>query len=240
MAILFRPLAGILTALAFTLVSIGPLSPATAASGYRYWGYYHADSGAGEWTLAKTGPSEYVPKDGSVEGWRFAISVGTKGREPRVAPGFADICAGTTAEKGEKRVAVVLDYGLADESPDGDTPPKPRGDCAVVADDASGTQVLQAVADVREEKGLTCGIDGYPSTECAAALKDVTVPAKDKPVDLALPRSATDKVAEPQASESRASESPVDEGSFPWGPVGAGALVLAIGAAAWFTVRQRA
>ena len=240
MALHSRLLAGFLAAAALMFACLGPVSPATAASGYRYWGYYHADAGASEWTLAKTGPSEYVPKDGSVEGWRFAISVGIKGREPRVTPGFADICAGTPAEDGKKRVAVVVDYGLADEAPDGDTPPEPRGDCAVVPKDASGTQVLQAVADLREEKGLVCGIDGYPATECAAALKDVSVPAKDKPVDLQLPRSASDEAPQDSKSRERASETPGDKDGFPWAPVGAVALVVAIGAGAWYTVRQRA
>ena len=206
---------------AVTALTCLAAGPAQAESGYRYWGYFHSEAGSSTWAFADKGPDETRPADGSVEGWRLAITVGTSGREPRAAPDFESICGETAAGDGEKRVAVVIDYGLADEAPDGESPPEPRGECAVVSAQASGTQVLQAVAGVRVEAGLTCGIDGYPAGECGPEIKNASVPAKDEPVTLQL--AATDPASE-----------------FPWAPVGVAIVVLGLGAAALLTVRRRA
>ena len=216
-----RPTLAIVLCAVVTAVSCLAAGPAQAESGYRYWGYFHSEAGSSSWTFADKGPDDTTPADGSVEGWRFAITVGTSGREPRAAADFDAICGDTALEEGEKRVAVVIDYGLADEAPDGETPPEPRGECAVVPEQASGTQVLASVADVRVKSGLTCGIDGYPASECGPEIKDATVPAKDEPVTLQLAGADT-------ASD------------FPWEPVGVGVVVLALAAAAWLTVRRRA
>jgi hypothetical protein len=218
-----RSITGLL-ALFIAVGLLGAPGSAWAVNGYRYWGYFHWDSGAKTWQFAKTGPDAYIPPDKSVEGWRFAVNVGNSGREPRAAGNFAAICGHTQAKAGQKRVAVVIDYGLAKEAPGGEHPPAPRGACAVVPKQATGVQVLQAVANVRTEKGFTCGIDGYPATECPTELKDVSVPADDKPVHLKLPRAAQ----------------PGDRSGFPWAPVAVVAIVAAIGAAAALAFRRRA
>ena len=220
MSPLRRHLATVLCAVV-TAMSCLAAGPAQAESGYRYWGYFHSEAGSNAWKFADKGPDDTTPADGSVEGWRFAITVGTSGREPRAAADFDAICGDAAADEGEKRVAVVIDYGVAAEAPDGETPPEPRGECAVVSAQASGTQVLQSVADVRVDAGLTCGIDGYPAGECGPEIKDASVPAKDEPVTLQL--ASADAAAE-----------------FPWAPVGVGIVVLALAAAAWLIVRRRA
>ena len=222
MAFLRRSLTALLTSL--LLAGVVPVAAASAYAdtGYRYWGYFHWAEADG-WQFATKGPADYTPEDGSVEGWRFALNVGKTAREPRTDGNFSSICADTAAEDGQKRVAVVIDYGLPEDAPEGDEPPAPRGACAVVPTDANGAQVLQAVADVRLEKGLTCGIDGYPAGECAAEVKNASVPEQDEPVELQLPGAEADA-----------------DGDFPWAPVGVAVLALAIGAAAALTQRRRA
>ena len=222
MALLRRSLTALLTALLFAGALPAALAPAYADTGYRYWGYFHWEAADG-WQFATTGPADYTPKDGSVEGWRFAVNVGKSARPPRTDGDFDAICAETPAQEGQKRVAVVIDYGLEEDAPKGEEPPAPRGECALVPTDATGAQVLQAVADVRIEEGLTCGIDGYPARECGPAVKGVSVPANDEQVQLQLPGRESG-----------------DDAGFPWAPVGIGVLGLGIGVAAVLTLRQRA
>ena len=222
MRLLRRSLTGLLALFLFAC-TLGAGAPAHAEDGYRYWGYFQWNAQAQEWRLAQTGAAEYVPKDGAVDGWRFAVNVGLEARPPRATGDFATICADTSSEAGEKRVAVVIDYGLPEDAPDGEEPPAARGACAVVPSDASSAQVLQAVAQVRiNNTGLTCGIDGYPAGECAPKLKDVSVPAEDEPVELTL-----------SAPEG-------DAAGFPWAPVAVGVVALAIGAGAVLALRRRA
>ena len=49
---------------------LAPAGTASAAS-YRFWGFYQLTDGA--WAFATKGPDETTPKDGAVEGWRFAV-----------------------------------------------------------------------------------------------------------------------------------------------------------------------
>lgn len=224
MAFLRRSLTALLTSLLLTGALPSVSAPAYADTGYRYWGYFHW-AGADGWQFADTGPADYTPEDGSVEGFRFAVHVGKTPREPRTDGDFASICADTPAEDDQKRVAVVIDYGLPEDAPDGDETPAARGACAVVPTDATGAQVLQAVAQVRiGQNGLTCGIDGYPAGECGPEVKGVSVPAADEPVELQLPAAG--------AADA--------DGDFPWAPVGVAVLALGIGAAAALTLRRRA
>src|SRR5690242_13169147 len=49
--------------------SVLTLAPAQAAA-YRYWGFYQLTGTT--WAFAQKGPDQTVPKDGAVDGWRFA------------------------------------------------------------------------------------------------------------------------------------------------------------------------
>ena len=63
------------TAAAITIAGliIGVLaSPSAKAAAYRYWTYWQAPAGA--WVFATAGPATTVPTDGTVEGWRFAVT----------------------------------------------------------------------------------------------------------------------------------------------------------------------
>lgn len=176
-------LAALLAAL-FTAF-VAPTGTAQAAA-YRFWGYNQLKGGS--WAYAQKGPAQMTPKDGSVEGWRFALGDGKTPRFPRATPTFAEICGDTPVAAGHKRVAVVIDYGRPADAPTGAKPPAARAACASVDTAATGADVLAAVAGVRmNDKGLTCGIDGYPPKGCGDTVKTIPAAARaaDQPVTLA-------------------------------------------------------
>lgn len=179
-----RPIVRLLVALITVVVGAGIAVPAQAQA-YRYWGSFAWVDGA--WAFAQEGPTETVPEDGAVEGWRFAVADEQSVRLPRADGDFDTLCGGTAAEDGSKRVGVVIDYGTAEDSPDDSTPPAARGACAQVGDDATGADVLAAVADVRVgDGGLICGIDGYPTEGCGDPVDGDAPSTQDEPVDLEL------------------------------------------------------
>ncbi len=225
MSLLPRLSAAALTLLAGLAGLTAFATPAHAADGFKYWGYYHL---AGDtWESSKKGPSAYTAQDGDVEGFRFASTTATDpSRPPRALPSFADICAGTQAAQDEKRVGIVLDYGTAQDAVQGDTPPQARAACAVVPAEATTQQALESVKPLRVEGGLVCAIGGYPSEGCGDPVQDVTVPKNEKPVDLALPSET-----EAQAA---------DDGGVPWSVVGVGAAVVVLGGGAVMVARRRA
>lgn len=162
--------------------------PAAAANAtaYRYWGYFSLKGTT--WTFSQKGPDQTKPADGSVEGWRFAVGTTGSTRTPRATPTFAQVCHGTPAASGKKRVAVVIDYGRPADSANGTTPPAPVAKCASVDVSASGAEVLGAVANVRTQNGMICGVNNLPATGCGDTVKKVTaaMTAPDQPVKLDL------------------------------------------------------
>ncbi|HSK27165.1 MAG TPA: SCO2322 family protein [Jiangellales bacterium] len=233
-----------LTALLLTLLTLLAPTAAHAQDSYRYWGYYQW-SGT-EWTFAQTGPAETVPADGAVEGWRFAVTSESAPRPPRADGDFDAVCGAFGEGEGSKRVAVVIDPGTAEDSPEGE-PPAARGVCAVVPTEATGDQVLTAVATARIEGGLMCAIDGFPATGCGDAVAAAAPTEPDEPVDLVLAGDptptpfdgATDNPAdateapqdEPTDSVTAAAEAS-DDGGFPVALVAGLAAVAAVGIAA--------
>jgi hypothetical protein len=222
------------TALLALLSSAAVLLSATPAeaAAYRYWGYYTWSDGA--WTFAQTGPDQSEPADGSVEGWRFAVTTESGSpRVPRTDGDFTAICAGTEAADGRKRVAVVIDAGLPADAPEGATPPEPRGACASVPESASGAEVLAAVAPTRVEGGLVCAVDDYPATGCGEEV-DIEPPATpDAQVDIVLP--APRPTPTPTTGGDPAASGDGDDDGTPWEAIVLGAAVVAAigGAAAW-------
>lgn len=158
--------AGLLATVLFLVLAT--VTPASASS-YRYWSFWQGS--AGSWSYQQSGPNTYRPADGSVDGWRFGISVdSTSAAKPGAAPDFATACADTPAVSGRKRVAVVIDYGVAGDAPSGSTLPRstPFTACAVLAADATSAQLLAQVAPPLryDSNGILCAIDGYPTTGC--------------------------------------------------------------------------
>lgn len=233
-----RVLAAVLTSLVSLVAWAAPASAATGAGTvYQFWGYYQLADGA--WTFAQTGPDASAPADGSVEGWRFAIADQADPRFPRATPSFEDVCGGTQAGAGQKRVAVVVDYGREADSTTGEQPPAPRAACAVAPEAATGADVLAVVAEIRLEEGLTCALDGYPATGCGDALPALPPAAAepDQSVQLAAPTGAA-----PTATDSpttTAGEPAGEDGSFGaplWLALAAAAAVAAI---AVLAIRRR-
>ncbi|MFB6892390.1 SCO2322 family protein [Kitasatospora sp. NPDC056327] len=241
-----RFMAGVIAGVLILLV-LGA-APAQAA-GYRYWSFWRWSDGG--WAYQQQGPAVHVPADGAVEGWRFAVSPdgGREAARPGGAGDFATVCADTPAEGGRKRVAVVLDFGVAADASAGETPPAPRTACAVVAPRASSAEVLATVAPPLryDGNGLLCAIAGYPRAGCADRLG-----AGGRPSDAPATPSGTAAAgtagtapgaiastgtASTGASGARASTSGT---SGPVLGVGAGlALVGALGAGAAWQVRRR-
>ncbi len=155
---------------------------AKAETGYRYWGYFQAPAGATTWTAAMTGPSVEV-KDGDVEGWTFTAS-GTDipATAPMMDPDFAALCGEVSQVAGKVRVGLVVDFGVAEIAPAGETPREFFSDCVVVPEGSVGLDVVEAVLDVRAaESGLICAIAGYPAEECGAEIdmSILTAPVAD-------------------------------------------------------------
>jgi hypothetical protein len=214
--------------------------PASAEDGYRYWNYFHADGDA--FAFADTGPGDYTPKDGDVEGWRYGTSSESAGIEPRVDLATVDfdaVCEGTEAGSGEKRVAVLVDYGTEADAADGAEVPEPTGYCAVAPTKANGQQVLESVVDVRTEQGGICALDGYPASGCFETVKNATIETDQPAVEFVLPAAATaatdseapsdDASAAAGSTDEAAAE---DDGGISWPLVAVIALVVIIGAVA--------
>ncbi|NEB92975.1 SCO2322 family protein [Streptomyces bauhiniae] len=137
------------------------------AAGYRYWSFW--DRSGDRWTYATQGPASERPDDGSVRGFRFAVSADSSDADrPRGTADFGSICAKTPAKAGTKRVALVLDFGTPADAPSGETPPAPRTLCARVSPDASTAEILAGAAKPLryDSNALLCAIAGYPARGC--------------------------------------------------------------------------
>jgi hypothetical protein len=188
------------------LFAVVVATPAQAAD-YRFWGFYQLSNGS--WAFAQKGPDQTLPTDGSVDGWRFAVSGADSSRFPRDVLTFDEICSSTPAQAGKKRVGLVIDFGRAADSSDGATPPEPKALCAVVPEAASSVDVLKAAGEIRSDKGLVCGVAGYPATDCGGEVTEVSAEAKaaDTPVQIAAPSASTTTAATSAAAAQPADSS---------------------------------
>ena len=127
---------------------------------------------------------------------------------------------------------MVIDPGLSNSAPAGQSPPPARGACAVIAESRSGADALMAIATPRVDKGLVCGIDEYPIGECAIAI-DTTSISPDGDEDILT-------VPTPAVSETAIAAAPVPEKGSPV-PLIAVGLIIALGlVGAWLLQRRRA
>ncbi|MGY0486817.1 SCO2322 family protein [Streptomyces sp. WG-D5] len=181
-----RPAALVVAVLALLLAAVAA-APAQAA-GYRYWSFWERDGGS--WTYATTGPSQTKPDDGDVQGFRFAVSEDSKdAKQPRGTTDFDEVCADTPAKDGEKRIALVIDSGTAADAPGAETPPRPRTECAQVAEDATSADALAAVAKPLryDSSAMLCAISGYPETGCGEQVSKSESKAPETAKDSAAP-----------------------------------------------------
>lgn len=231
-ALLTALLAGLLLAL------VNP-PQAAAAGAYRYWGYFHLTGGA--WTFATKGVEAEVPADGAVEGYRFAVADMQLTRPPRAVLSFEQICGSTPAQSGRKRVGVVIDYGRPADARTAVNPPAPVALCAVADPAANAAKVLGAVAAVRIESAMLCGINDYPGsgpcTEPVATVPSAAA-APETPASILPPPSAgSTAVAGPSTVAARPDAS--TSAASPWGWVAVLLIVSAIAAAALLSLRRR-
>ncbi|SCF78559.1 hypothetical protein GA0115280_11223 [Streptomyces sp. Cmuel-A718b] len=222
------PLVSLLAALvAASAVLLGAGS--AQAAGYRYWSFWEGNGK--NWEYATQGPSLLRPDDGTVQGFRFAVSEDSgDADQPRRAPDFGAICADTPAEDGKKRVALVIDPGTTTDAPDGEKPPALRTACAQVAPDASSAEALAAVAKPLryDDSAMLCAISGYPKTGCGEQVSG---------------DSGSAKPSEPTRTAEESGEDADAEGDGGGGPsvgllVGIGAVLL-LGIAAVVQARRR-
>ena len=208
----------IAAAFAVTMAFVAPaafLPAASHAAAYRYWSYWLGSEG--DWTFANVGPAFRIPADGTLEGWRFSVS-GVQGNQaPSFASDFDAVCGETPPEDGRKRVAVVVDPGGADDAPEGEQAPGAWALCVVAEPRASGYDVLRAAATVRTERGLICGIGGYPSRGCAEVIADPspTPTATKSPKPSPEPTRTPDPTPTPTPDATATSTSPDVAGSSP-------------------------
>ncbi|MFG2885838.1 SCO2322 family protein [Streptomyces sp. NPDC048297] len=192
------------------------------AAGYRYWSFW--ERSGGHWTYATQGPATARPDDGSVEGFRFAVSADSSdASRPRGTADFSTICAGTPAKSGTKRVALVIDFGVPADAPSGETPPAHRGTaCARVASDATSAEALAAVAKPLryDTNALLCAIAGYPQKGCGEQV------------------ATGGKAPQKGASAKGASAKESDGGPSLGLPIGVGVVALLAGAAVWRARRR--
>jgi hypothetical protein len=215
--------------------------PPAAAAVYRYWGYFEVGP-KNTWSFATKGAAQTKPADGAVEGWRFAI-VGTTPRLPRTSPDFDAVCRSTPAKAGSKRVAVYIDYGLAEEAPKGGgTPPPPAAACAVVPTTASGQDVLDSVADVRKDakSGLLCGIDSYPATGCGDQVQTAPKVANpEPPVQFAMAAPTPTTTPGPSPQDTAAVQTNAGTGHTLTYVLTAAVVVALLGGGALLLARRR-
>ncbi|MET7615469.1 SCO2322 family protein [Streptomyces sp. NPDC005408] len=191
------------------LLGAGPAQ----AAGYRYWSFWQSSGAA--WTYATEGPATARPEDGAVNGFRFSVSADSAdSAQPRRAPDFKAICAGTPPKADAKRIALVIDSGTPADAPSGETPPALRVVCAQVPKEATSAEALASMAKPLRynSQALLCAISGYPKSGCG------------------------EQVA---ASEPKRSTGSEDGGGPSLGIIAGIAAVLALGAAALWQSRRR-
>ncbi|MFC5953528.1 SCO2322 family protein [Streptomyces pratens] len=209
------------------------------AAGYRYWSFWDLDGDT--WTYATQGPSVARPADGDLQGFRFAVSEESDdSAQPRGAADFDAICAKTPAKDGTKRVALVIDFGTAQDAPSGETPPAHRTACARVAPDASTAEALASVAEPLryDNSALLCAIAGYPERGCG---EQVSGTGTESGTGASAPGKETGDGAKDGSEEasSSASEEAGDDGGPSLGLFAGIAVVALLGAAAFRQVRRR-
>ncbi len=184
---------------------------ATAGTTYVYWSHWGGKTDGG-WTASNVGAGSQTPADGSVIGWRWgAGQSGSINQPPRTPANFADICASTPAQSGQKRVGVVIDFGTPQVAPDGQTPTANVTQCVLGATAENGLQVTaSAVAQRSTPEGMVCGLNGYPSTGCGG------------------PVAAAAASAEAPASSASSSTSTSSDSSSGWLPFAIGIIVLIV------------
>jgi len=192
-----RLLAILLSALVGSFVITGVAAPAQATDYYRYWTFFTAGNGA--YAASDLGVGAVKPADGSIEAFRWAAPLDYKKPNlPRIdlaAVTFDSVCGDTPAVDGQKRIAVIVDFGVEEDADGATLPATATAECAQVPAKATALQALQRVAEVRSKSSsfgpLLCAIDGFPATGCADEVTQTATPADSGFVTVATDDPAT-------------------------------------------------
>ena len=182
-----RLIATLLATLVGSIVGVGALigvaAPAQATDYYRFWLFFTADDGAYTFSATK-GVGAVTPEDGTFIAFRWAAPEDFDNpNEPRIdlaAVTFDSVCGDTPAVEGQKRVGVLVDFGVTEDA-GGAAIPEATAECSQVPTDATAFQVVQKVAEIRSKPSsfgpLLCAIDGFPATSCADEVTQTASPA---------------------------------------------------------------
>ncbi len=193
MRILQRTVSTLVLAAVGVCASLLFVSTAQAATAYRYWTYWQVSNA--QWTFAQAGPVSITPLNGSVEGWRFGIS--SSRADQAMTPqfnsstAFANICGNEIPPAGMKRVALVVDPGLKQHAPRGESPGAVFTQCVQIQESANGYDVLRQAQSVRTDNGLICAIKDYPRQECAEVVDESAMQANTTDAAVAIQTSDT-------------------------------------------------
>lgn len=204
------------TTLVSGLMSGFAAAPAQAVS-YRYWTLWWGDNTGVPhqgWRFASSGASGLRVNDQAVLGWRFATSGVSGASRPRFAAAYADVCpSAPAAPEGQVRVAVAVDFGTASDWPPGERPPltdRVLTRCVTVPVGSLASAAMSAAdLPLRDQRGLICGIGGFPATECAPMLDEPAPkasepgpakPTPDRPKRAAAPAPSRSITTAPRAS----------------------------------------
>ncbi|OKK19387.1 hypothetical protein AMK16_14775 [Streptomyces sp. CB00455] len=216
------PVLAVVCGLVLTVLAAAP----APAAGYRYWSFW--DGAGGRWAYAAVGPSMARPADGTVQGFRFAVSkdAADQASQPRAAADFEAVCGATAPAQGRKRVAVVIDFGVPADAPAGEAPPQgePRTGCAQLAPQGTAAEALAAVAKPLRYNGaaLLCAVSGYPEQGCGESMAETGPGSPTATAGPAASHAATGGSGAPSA-----------------GLLAGAAAVLALAAAAVWQSRRR-
>ena len=212
-ALAVRTTLGLLVLVVFSTAAALLLGAGAAqASTYRFWNFWTAETGV--WTYSQLGPASTFPADGSVQGWVFAATdANSESMAPAVEPAgaFESACGAIEVRADQKRVALVLDSGLPEIAPTGQTPPAVVITCAVGDTDASGYELLNSVTTLRTENGFICAINEYPAMECSASYEPAASESNAVELDASESNAVELDASEPNAVELDASEPATSE-----------------------------
>lgn len=211
-----KHLTSILTFISIILITFVPTA-ANAETAWRYWSYWTWETGT--WQQAMTGAADIEAIDGSIQGWRYITAGIEVGEElaPRVKPVFDEICGGVEPSTNSARVAVVIDFGDPSDYSENITIPETVIECVVVESGSPSSLLLPEIAQLREDSGLICAINGLPASGCGEEVEIST----DEPVLISEPAD-------------------VDESSLFDNTVVLAGVALALAAAAFFILKKRA
>jgi hypothetical protein len=213
-----------------------PAEPACGESdgngGFRYWSYWHKAPGSSAWTYSQVGVTTYKPVNGTVEGWAFQDGGKERGRKPPEST-FATICPDAVKPSPSATPTAVAGptQSAAGTTPRAATPTSRTSRSAATRATRAGATVHASATRVTTP--ATSAVSATASAAAPSTAASTAEPTPSAPpVPTEMPSSPVLVAAVPDAPR-RSSD-----GGVPWGLVGGGAGVLALGVATAIRARR--